>query len=375
MSSGFKKLTDLPNIENKKVLVRFDFNVPVKDGMVVDDYRIKKSLPTLNFLRERGAKIVILSHIESGSDSLKPIFEYLKNNLSLPVTFCEDCIENGGKVTEDLKPGDILLCENLRLYDGEKKNSEDFAKKLASLGDIFINDAFSVSHRAHASVVGIPKFLPSYAGLQLESEIKNLSEVFNPPQPFLFILGGAKFETKVPLVQKFLSTATTIFIGGALANDFYKAEGLATGKSKVSETNLDLADLVVNPKIIIQPDGVAVSTKGKKEKKPQEIEYDETILDAGTETIGLLAKLCTDAKCILWNGPLGNYENGYTHATQELAKIIAAQNALTIVGGGDTLAAIAELGLEDKFSFVSTGGGAMLDFLTQETLPGIEALK
>jgi phosphoglycerate kinase len=375
MNLKYKTLNDLPDISGKKVLVRFDFNVPIKDGKVVDDYRIKKSLPTLNFFKDRAAKIIIISHIENSSDTLKPVFEYLKNSLSLPVSFCEDCIEDNQALISEMKPGDIILCENIRLYDGEKKNDEDFAKKLASLGDFFVNDAFSVSHRAHASVVGIPKFLPSFAGFQLEAEIKNLSQAFNPPTPFLFILGGAKFDTKLPLVQKFLSIATTIFIGGALAHDFYKAQGFDLGKSKVYQTDLDLTALISNPKIIIQPDVIAVSAQGKKEKKPQEVESDETILDAGEESISLLRKLCSEAKCILWNGPLGNYENGYMYATQELAKIISAEKALSIVGGGDTLAAIADLGIEDTFGFVSTGGGAMLDFLALGTLPGIEALK
>ncbi len=250
-----------------------------------------------------------------------------------------------------------------------------FAKKLAALGDFFVNDAFSVSHRKHASVVGIPKFLSSFLGLQFQAEIENLSKAFNPPQPFLFILGGAKFDTKLPLVQKFLPLATSIFIGGALANDFYKAEGLNIGLSKISDSILDLTNLLVDPKIVIQPDAVVVSTRGTREAKPEDIAADESALDAGSKSIRTLGKLVANAKCVLWNGPLGNYENGYSQATEELAQIIASHECLSLVGGGDTLAAISKLGIENKFSFVSTGGGAMLDFLAEGTLPGLEALK
>lgn len=362
----YPTLNDLPDVNGKPVLVRLDFNVPVQDGRVVDDYRIKKSLPTINFLRDKGAKVIIISHIEGGTDSLKPVYDYLKKDL--PITFCEDCVESG------IPEGDIILCENIRLYDGEKKNDKEFAKKLACLGTVFVNDAFSVSHRKHASVVGIPQFLPSYLGLQFEEEITKLSQVFNPPHPFVFILGGAKFDTKLPLVQKFLSIADTIFIGGALANDFYKAQGHEVGKSLVSEGTLDLKPFLNNPKIVLPPDVIVATGDKTTTKKPDQVLKTDIIFDAGDESVELLKKHLLKAKCVLWNGPLGNYEKGFKEPTLELARLIAATDSLSIVGGGDTLAAIAEMGLDEKFSFISTGGGAMLDFLANETLPGLDVL-
>ncbi len=368
----YKTLKDIGDIMGKIVLVRFDFNVPTDKGMVVDDFRIKQSLPTLEFLKNAGAKIGIIAHIEGESDTLRPVYEYLKK--SYDISFCEDCIENGSNTLKHLKNSGIVLFENLRLYDGEKRNDQEFAKKLASFADMYVNDAFSVSHRKHASVVGVPKYLPGFLGFQFEKEVENLSKAFNPPKPFLFILGGAKFDTKLPLVQKFLPLVSTILITGALANDFYKAQGLSIGKSKVSDTTIDLKELLTDPKIVVQPDALAVSDQGKRIIKPLDTKPDESLLDAGTETLAFLAEKARDAKCILWNGTLGNYEH-YPEATQEAAKIIAHSSAFSIVGGGDTLAAISKLGLEDKFGFISTGGGAMLDFLAQGTLPGLDALK
>lgn len=371
---NYKTVQDIGDVKGKRVLIRCDFNVPIADGKVVDDFRIKQALPTLNFLKDKGARVIIISHIEGESDTLRPVYEYLKTLYS--ISFCEDCIEVGKAHVEECKEGEMVLCENLRLYDGEKKNDQDFSKKLASLGDVYVNEAFSVSHRSHASVVGVAKLLPSFMGLQFQKEVENLSKAFNPPKPFLFILGGAKFDTKLPLVEKFLPIADTIFIGGALANDFYKAEGLEVGTSKVSDTPLDLVSLLSNPKILIAPDVIAESSRGKQQKKPTDVVADESILDAGEESIALLAKKCKEAGCILWNGPLGNYEKGFTKGTKDLAEIIShSSHALSLVGGGDTLAAIAEQHLEDKFSFISTGGGAMLDFLAKGTLPGLEVLK
>ncbi len=369
----YKTLKDIGDVAGKRVLVRLDFNVPVKDGIVVDDFRIKKSLATVNFLKDKGAKVIIISHIESEPDTLKPVFQVLKNLLP-GITFCEDCIEAGTAYTMELKNSDVVLCENIRLYDGEKKNDAEFSKKLASLGDLYVNDAFSVSHRKHASVVGIAKFLPSYLGLQFEEEITHLSKCFNPERPFLFLLGGAKFDTKLPLVQKFLPLADTVFVGGALANDFFKAKGQEIGKSRVSEGNVDLTGLLNGPKIMLPIDVVVQSERGVKTKEASSVLPDEAILDAGTETLKALKAKIDEAKFVLWNGPLGNYENGFKQPTIELARIIAESDAYSVVGGGDTLAAIITLGNEESFGFISTGGGAMLDYLANETLPGLDAL-
>jgi phosphoglycerate kinase len=369
----YSTLEDLPDVTDAPVLVRLDFNVPIEAGKVVDDYRIKKSLPTINFLIKKNAKIVIISHIEGKADTLKPVFEYLKN-IYPGISFCEDCLESGEEVVKNLKGGGIVLCENLRLYDGEKKNDAEFSKKLAALGKYYVNDAFSVSHRKHASVVGVAKLLPGFVGLQFEEEIKNLSKCFNPPHPFVFILGGAKFDTKLPLVQKFLDIADVIFIGGALANDFFKAKGYEVGKSLISETDLNLQDYLNNKKIVLPVDVVVTTGESKETKKPEDVLATDCILDAGEQTIEMLKMHLLKAKCILWNGPLGNYEKGFTEPTLELARLISLTDSLSVVGGGDTLAAIAELKLEDKFSFISTGGGAMLDYLANESIPGLDVL-
>jgi phosphoglycerate kinase len=294
----------------------------------------------------------------------------------LKVVFCEDCIERGGEYIEKLRKGEVLLCENIRLYDGEKKNDEEFAKKLASLGKYYVNDAFSVSHRKHASIVGIPKFLPSFMGLQFEEEITNLSKVFNPPRPFVFILGGAKFDTKLPLVDKFLSIADVIFVGGALANDLYKTLNWPVGRSLVSSTSVNLEAYAHNDKILTPQDVIVTNSQGIRSiKESTHIGEDDRVMDAGPQTIKLIKTLVSQAGCVLWNGPLGMYEDGFREPTLQLAEMISESRALSIVGGGDTVAAIQELEMEDRFDFVSTGGGAMLDYLAKETLPGLDALK
>jgi phosphoglycerate kinase len=375
---NYPKLQDLTDISGKRVLVRLDFNVPVQDGKVVDDYRIKKSLPTLQYLQEQKAKIIIISHIEGGTDSLKPVFDYLVETMKLPVTFCQDCLEEGDKYTASLAPGEMLLCENLRLYDGEKRNDSDFAEKLSKLGDVFVNDAFSVSHRKHASVVGMTKFLKGYLGLQFQEEINGLSSCFSPKHPFLFVLGGAKFDTKLPLVEKFGELADTLFVGGALSNDLYKLKGWGVGKSLVADTAIDFSKIKDNSRVMIPVDVVVDGGTGVRNAAENDVHDDEIIVDAGTETLKQLQEKIGQAEQILWNGPLGNYEKGFKQPTLELARMIAEatkRGATTILGGGDTLAAIAELGLDSSFTFVSTGGGAMLDYLAFETLPGLDALK
>jgi phosphoglycerate kinase len=340
----FNSILEAGNLEGKKVLVRVDWNVPIENGLVADDFRIKKSLPTIEYLQKAGAKIILISHFDLDTASLRPVYEYAK--VFLPLTF----------ETES----DLMLLENLRMDKGEKENSRDFAVKLASGVDMFVNEAFSESHREYASIVGLPKLLPSYAGLQFNEEVKQLSNAFYPKHPFLFILGGAKFETKFPLLDKFLNIADNIFVGGALANNFFKEQGQNVGSSLVSEGDFYLKEKLQSGKIILPTDTTLDGTR---------------IVDAGPKTIESLKSKVESAKFILWNGPLGEFEKGFKTYTLELAKLIANSNAETIVGGGDTLSAIKELGLLDKFSFVSTGGGAMLQFLATGTLPGIEALR
>lgn len=352
-----KKIKEVEKLDGVRVLVRLDLNVPIQDGSIVDDFRIRKSVPLIKYLYEKGANLILISHIQSkGNTTLEPVAKYFKN-------FDVDCVfEKNYKKALDNKHR-IILLENLRTHEGEEANDKKFAQELASLADIYVNEAFSVSHRKHASVSAITEYIPSYAGLQFEEEVMHLSSAFKPDHPFLFILGGAKFDTKLPLVERFIDIADRIFIGGALANDFFLAQGRDIGTSLVSEKKLDLSQISKNPKIFLPADSILKET---------------AIMDAGMKTIDILSKEIEKAKYILWNGPLGAYEEGYRSATLQLAELLAEatkRGVKTIVGGGDTLATIQELKLEDSFTFVSTGGGAMLDYLAQGTLPGIEALE
>ena len=371
-----KTLKDIEYLQGVRVLVRADFNVPINNGVVVEDFRIKAALPTIDYMVRKGAKVILMSHLESSdgtNPSLAPVADRLKK-LGQEVIFVKDYNKALDIINEKQQNGGCVLLENLRFFDGEKKNDPKFAKELASLGDIYVNDAFSVSHRRHASVVGVPKLLPSYAGLQLEKEIVALSRAFEPAHPFLFILGGAKFDTKLPLLSKFLNIADGIFVGGALVNDLLKAKGLEIGKSSISDGTVDVSMFLASPKIILPAD---ILNEQKKPIDVDQISRNDRNMDMGPKSLELLRAAVKSAKFILWNGPMGVYEDGYKDATIELAKIVSdatVRGAETIVGGGDTLAAIAELGASEKISFISTGGGAMLDFLAKGTLPGIDAL-
>jgi phosphoglycerate kinase len=338
-----RSIKSIKNIKGKTVLLRVDFNVPIKNRKVEDGFRIKKSLPTIKFLIKKGAKIILITHLgKDGTASLKPVIKYFFAISKIPKN----------KVT---------FFDNIRKFPGEMKNDEAFAKKLSIMGDIYVNDAFSVSHRKHASIVMLPKHLPSFTGLEFEKEVENLSHAFKKPKhPFLFILGGAKFSTKMPLIKKYLKLADYVFVGGALAHDFLKAEGCEIGKSLVSNNNYGIAELLKNKKLILPVDFVM---------------KDEAIIDIGKETVKNLAPLIKKSKLILWNGPLGRYEDGGAEATLKVLRLVANSKAESIIGGGDTVDLIDKMNLENKFSFVSTGGGAMLDFLANGTLPGIKVLR
>jgi phosphoglycerate kinase len=267
------------------------------------------------------------------------------------------------------------LLENLRNNKGEQKCSKIFAEKLAKLADIYVNDAFPVSHRRDASIVLLPTMLPCFAGLQLEEEVKNLSHAFKKPKrSFLFILGGAKFSTKMPLIKKYLKLADYVFIGGALADDFLKAEGYEVGKSLTDDVNYGISGILKSKKLILPGD--VVIRRGSKliTKKIDQIKKNENILDIGKETVEKLKPLIKNAKLVLWNGPLGKYEAGGGASTKKVLKLVAASGAESIIGGGDTVVLVSKMKMEKKFSFVSTGGGATLDFLADGTLPGIKAL-
>jgi phosphoglycerate kinase len=378
-----KTIRDIEYVDGVKVLVRADFNVPIKHGAVGDDFRIRAALPTIDFLTNKGAVVILISHLESNdgeNPSLAPIAKHLEK-LGRTVTFIKD-VKHAHEIIEakmsekKVGSGMIVLFENLRFSDGEKDNDPTFAKELASLADVYVNEAFPVSHRAHASIVGIPKFLPSYAGLQFEKEVSHLSKAFSPGHPFVFVLGGAKFDTKLPLIARFSTIADIIFLGGALGNDALLAKGISVGASKISSGNVDISAMVSQPNIIVPIDA---TIQDHSAKDIDAIGAKDAILDAGPKTLALVGEKIRTAKFILWNGPLGPYEDGYVEGTKSVANMIADRtqadsSVVSMVGGGDTLAAIANLGIEDKFTFVSSGGGAMLDFLAKGTLPGIEAL-
>lgn len=371
------KIKNIKNLKGKRVVLRLDFNVPMKNGKILETMRIDRVLPTIEYLRKKKARIIILSHIgKDASHSLKPIVAYLSKKFT--VGFVPDFRNEATAraVTEGLSEGGVVVFENLRLDDRETENDGAFAKYLASFGDIYVNDAFAVSHRAHASVVGITKYLPSYAGFLIADEVKHLSLALKPKSPFLFILGGAKFETKMPLMKKFMKIADNLFVGGILANDFFHDMDLEVGSSVVDTYNFRLTPLLKNGKIILPTDVVVKNTGTKKTatKNVGEVLPEESIVDVGSCTISNLAEVIKKAKLIVWNGPLGYYEDGFDKGTVSLLKTIARSSATSIIGGGDTAAIIEKLKIANKFSFVSTGGGATLDYLADGKLPGIDAI-
>lgn len=362
--------------KGKRVLLRLDLNVPITLGEIRNDYRIRESLPTLSFLRSHGARVVIVSHIGKGKpeDTLAPVAEYLSR--SMPILFMPSLTDDRNiEVTERMQDGDVVLVENLRHGKGEEENDDAFADMLASWADYYVNDAFSVSHRAHASVVGVTKRLPSFAGMRLAEEAAELSRAFEPSHPFLFILGGAKIGTKMPLLKKFLDKADSVFVGGAIANNFIKAGGNEIGASLYDPEEMEgLAQYVNHPKLIIPSDVVVKSGGGNRIANINEVAPDEMIVDIGRDTIAKLERVIGEAKLIIWNGPLGFYEEGYTEGSRELLERMLGASGYSIIGGGDTVALVESMGNLSKFGFVSTGGGAMLDYLANESLPALDAL-
>lgn len=368
-----KTIDDLGDIKGKKVLVRASFNVPVENGHVVDPLRIEMAMSTILELRDKGAKVIILSHIgRDPKETLEPVMRYMQD--FLPVVFIRDIFsDNAKKMIDYSAPGSVVVLENLRKHEGEEKNDKDFAKHLASFGEFYVNDSFPECHREHASIVGITEYLPSYAGRQLVQEVENLSKAFNPSHPFLFVTGGAKVETKLPLINKFLDKADYVFVGGVIANDFFKAKNLSIGQSVTSKEKVP-EELLNNSKISLPVD-LVVDRNGKKENVPYDnvLEGDK-VFDLGRKSSENLCSLIKKSKFILWNGPLGYCEGGYCDGTLKIAEAIGDSKASSIVGGGDTLAFVPDE-VQQKISFVSTGGGAMLDFLANGTLPGIKALE
>jgi phosphoglycerate kinase len=348
-------------VSGKRALVRVDFNVPIKDGKVVDDLRIRAAVPTLEFLQHAGAsKIVLLTHVG------RPEGKVVEGLRVAPVE----------ARLRELTAVPFELRENLRFDPREEKNDEGFARELAALGDVYVNDAFAVSHRASASLVAITKFLPSYAGLLVEEEINRLSKALTPPAGAVAVIGGAKFETKQPLIAKLLSRYSALLLGGALGNDVIKARGMPFGASLISSVPVPI-NIASDEKLFVASDVILRRKESgeTREALVNDIRSLEAIVDIGPRTAGQWAAMLAQAPFVLWNGPMGVYEEGFTAGTEALAGALATSGAEAVVGGGDTAAAIAKFSFDTEKVFISTGGGAMLEFLTAGTLPALEPLK
>lgn len=374
-----QSLTKLPKLNGARVIVRVDYNVPLVGTRIADARRIEASYKTIDTILKKGGTPVLLAHLGDGTISLAPIAKFLKKKYA--VLFITDDLKDKKNIEKQLatvKKGTVVLFENIRRYKEEEKNTVSFGKLLASFGSYYINDAFSVSHRTHASVVGIAKYLPSYAGAQLSAEVAFLAPVVkNPKHPFVFILGGAKFATKIPLIARFIDTADSIVIGGAILNNFYKVAGFEVGNSVVEKGyDKQLASLIDQSNLLL-PIDVLVTRAGKTVAvTADEVIPGDTIVDIGPQSIALIAQKISKAKLVVWNGPMGWYEKGFTKGTVGLAKAIGTNKAHAVIGGGDTGAALEKILKKSTNTkvFVSTGGGATLDYLANGTLPGIEAL-
>jgi phosphoglycerate kinase len=385
-----KTIRDI-DVKGKKVLVRVDFNVPTKDGKVGDDTRIRAALPTIQYLLDHGAAVILCSHLgrpKGGPDpkyTLKPVADYLAQLMGKPVAFAEDCV---GPVAEAaaraLKPGQVLVLENTRFHPEEEKNDLGMAKQLASLADIYVNDAFGTAHRAHSSTEGVARFLPGVAGFLMEKEIKYLGQAIDDPKrPFVAILGGAKISDKIGVIKNLLTKADVILIGGGMANTFLAAKGLAMGDSLVEADALATAKelLASGGAKLHLPVDMVLADKFDAEAQSKTVPTGNVpdgwrVLDIGPKSVEAFGKLIQDAGTVVWNGPMGVFEfPRFAEGTYGVAKAVAASKAVSVVGGGDSVAAIQQSGLADKITHISTGGGASLEMLEGLVLPGLAALQ
>ena len=375
-----KKITDIP-VTGKRVLLHVDFDVPLTDDYrVADDTRIKAALPSITYLREQGARVILISKLGRPGGKvveelrLAPVGARLGELLGVSVACATDVVGVSAIATvEALAPGSVVLLENLRFETGEEANDDAFTKALAALGDVFVNDAFADSHRAHASIVGLPKYLPHAAGVRLMEEVEHLQIALAPTQPALAIIGGAKFETKQPLVEKLVALYGTLLLGGALANDLLLVRGTPIGASLTSRVPVP-ESIAANDNIHIPIDLVVDGPNGR-ETGTGDVRADEHIVDIGSRTAVAWGKRIHDVSFVVWNGPMGVYEKGYMTGTDALAHALAESNCHAVIGGGDTAAALAKYSFDPSRIFISTGGGAMLQFLAEGTLPALEALK
>jgi phosphoglycerate kinase len=393
---SFRSLDDA-DVKGKRVLVRVDLNVPMKNGKVTDATRIERAAPTLNELAAKGAKVIVLSHFGRPDGkrvpemSLKPLVEPLSKALGKPVAFADDCIgPQAETAVKALKPGEVLLLENLRFHKEEEKNDKAFVDKLAALGDVYVNDAFSVAHRAHASTEGVAHRLPALAGRLMQAELEALHKALgNPKRPVCAVIGGAKVSTKLDLLGNLVGKVDNLIIGGGMANTFLQAQGIPVGKSlsekDLGKTALEILDKAKAAKCkVLLPVDVVVATEFKAGAPSKVFDAnacpnDQMILDIGPKSIALYQKEVAECATLVWNGPLGAFEikpfdAGTVALARTVAELTSAKKLLSVAGGGDTVAALAAAGVEEKFSYVSTAGGAFLEWMEGKTLPGVAAL-
>lgn len=382
-------------LEGKRVLIRVDFNVPIKDGVVTDDTRIAAALPTVKYiLGKKGTSLVVMTHLgrpkgqKNMEFSLAPVAKRFEELLGSPVKLASDVIGPAVKAeVSALKPGEVLLLENVRFYKEEEANDPAFSKELASLGDIYVNDAFGTAHRAHASTEGVAHFLPAYAGFLIEKEVRFMAPLLeNPEHPFVAIIGGAKVSSKITVLESLLKTVDTIVIGGGMAYTFLKVQGHEIGKSlfepDYTETAKSFLKKAADKKVkVILPVDYVCAAEFSENAAPVyvdalDVPEDMLALDIGPKTTKLIVDAISTARSVVWNGPMGVFEfEAFAKGTQDVAKALADSPATTVVGGGDSVAAINKFGLADKITHVSTGGGASLEFLEGQALPGIVALE
>ena len=372
------------------MLVRVDFNVPIQDGRIVDDTRIREAIPTIQSLVERNARVILITHLgrpDGQADEAyrtTPLAQRLGELIGRPVRHLDDSVGPSVEATvKAMRDGEIVMLENVRFHAGETKNDPDFARQLAALGELYVNDAFGTAHRAHASTVGIAQYLPAVAGLLMEREITTLGRIMtDPPHPLVAIIGGSKISTKIGVLRSLLRRVDRLCIGGAMACTFLKAKGLEMGRSLVEDDQLDVArSLLASGATLVLPLDAVVAPEAKPGVPVQTVAVDAVpadlkVLDVGPMTVERFLQTCDGAAAVVWNGPLGVYEvPPFDHGTDALAQGLAGSDAQTIIGGGDLVAALQKQHLAERMSFVSTGGGATLEFLEGKILPGIAVLR